>query len=194
MRLNLQKIFLLLFIFLLLTGCVALVGGAVVGSATAATVYDHRDVKTIVDDDWLRHRVDQFMSEEPELVEKCHISAAVYHNNILLVGQAPTAELKQRAESVARKVPELRRLYNEITVEEPISMFLRTQDSWITTQVKSTLINTEGLKSGAFKVVTENSAVFLMGIVTHEQADLAVEQTRRIEHVRRVIKVFEYTP
>lgn len=189
---NLVQKFLLLSISLALTGCVALIGGAAVGSTTAAVAYDHRDVKTIVDDDWLRNRADQIISQDETLVDQTHITAAAYQNNILLIGQAPTPELKKRAESLVRKIPEIRRLYNEITIEEPISLFLRTQDSWITTQVKSSLLSTEDLKSGAFKVVTENCTVFLMGKITHEQGDLAVNQARQIEHVKHVVKVFEY--
>ncbi|MCH1933169.1 BON domain-containing protein, partial [Shewanella sp. A25] len=43
------------------------------------------------------------------------------------------------------------------------------------------------------KVVTENGEVFLLGLVSRAQADLAVDIARNTSGVRKVIKVFEYT-
>ena len=68
-----------------------------------------------------------------------------------------------------------------------------SSDSWITSKVKTALFTQNGLRSGRIKVVTENSDVFLMGVVSEEQAKLAVKRTRKVPGVQRVIKVFEYT-
>ena len=54
---------------------------------------------------------------------------------------------------------------------------------------KITLINLDLLK---IKVVTENGEVFLMGLVTKEQATIAVEIARNVSGVNRVFKIFEY--
>ncbi|MEC8224892.1 MAG: BON domain-containing protein, partial [Pseudomonadota bacterium] len=42
------------------------------------------------------------------------------------------------------------------------------------------------------KVVTENGEVFLMGLVSDSEANLAVDVARNVSGVERVIKVFEY--
>ena len=42
------------------------------------------------------------------------------------------------------------------------------------------------------KVVTEASVVYLMGVVTEQEADEAVDITRNTGGVRKVVKVFEY--
>jgi osmotically-inducible protein OsmY len=44
------------------------------------------------------------------------------------------------------------------------------------------------------KVVTENSVVYLIGIVTQAEADAAAEIARNTSGVTKVVKVFEYTP
>ena len=49
-----------------------------------------------------------------------------------------------------------------------------------------------GLHSGAIKVVSEKGAVYLVGNITHEQANLAVDVARRISDVKRVVKLFKY--
>jgi osmotically-inducible protein OsmY len=43
------------------------------------------------------------------------------------------------------------------------------------------------------KVVTEDSVVYLMGLVTHKEADEATEIASTTGGVRKVVKVFEYT-
>jgi osmotically-inducible protein OsmY len=42
------------------------------------------------------------------------------------------------------------------------------------------------------KVVTEAGAVYLMGLVTRAEGDLAADRAANIEGVERVVKVFEY--
>jgi osmotically-inducible protein OsmY len=44
------------------------------------------------------------------------------------------------------------------------------------------------------KVVTENSTVFLMGMVCQPEADAATELASTTSGVQRVVKVFEYIP
>jgi osmotically-inducible protein OsmY len=41
-------------------------------------------------------------------------------------------------------------------------------------------------------VVTENGVVYLMGLVTRQEADAATDVTRQVDGVQRVVKVFEY--
>jgi len=54
------------------------------------------------------------------------------------------------------------------------------------------MLTTKGLESGSIRVVTENTVVYLMGIATHEQANLAVNVARKINGVSKVVKVFRY--
>jgi len=42
------------------------------------------------------------------------------------------------------------------------------------------------------KIVTENSVVYLMGLVTKEEAEAAVDIARNTSGVTKVVKVFEY--
>jgi osmotically-inducible protein OsmY len=50
----------------------------------------------------------------------------------------------------------------------------------------------KGLGSGSIKIVTENGVVYLMGVVTPDQANLAVEVARQVSGVKKVVKVFQY--
>ena len=82
------------------------------------------------------------------------------------------------------------RVYNEITIRKPISLWQRSQDAWITTKVKTEMLAKKDLHSTQIKVVTENSVVYLMGMLTPQQAELATDVARRIDGVREVVKEF----
>ena len=50
----------------------------------------------------------------------------------------------------------------------------------------------KGLASGSINVVTENSVVYLMGVVNRQQSHIAVDVARNVKGVKKVVKVFEY--
>ena len=92
---------------------------------------------------------------------------------------------------MAMQVPHVRRVYNEIQVGNNISFWQKSKDSGITTLVKSVLLATKGLRSSQIKVLTEDSVVYLMGIVTPLQSKLAADSASTVSGVNKVVKVFE---
>lgn len=176
---------------LLLSGCVpaALVVGATAGGAV---VYDNRPLKQMNKD----HRANQIakyrLEHDAGIEKKCHISVATYYGIMILVGQAPTPELKQRAYQLVKNIPNVNRFYNEITVSDPTSLGQRADDAWITSKIRSKMLIQSGLRSTDIKVLTENGVVYMMGRVSHKQANIAANLARRVGGVRKVVKVFEY--
>jgi osmotically-inducible protein OsmY len=85
-----------------------------------------------------------------------------------------------------------RKVYNELIVAGKTSLLSRTNDSWLTTKVKSAFSTAEFSDATRIKVVTENGVVFLMGLLTREEADEAANIAREIQGVQKVVKVFEY--
>ena len=58
-------------------------------------------------------------------------------------------------------------------------------------KIKASFIDEEKLNANVVKVKTENGIVFLMGIVTQREADLAADIASRVKGTKRVVKVFE---
>ena len=54
------------------------------------------------------------------------------------------------------------------------------------------MLTQKGLESLSIRAITENAIVYLMGIATPEQANLAVTAARQVNGVRTVVKVFQY--
>ena len=47
--------------------------------------------------------------------------------------------------------------------------------------------------SSHIKVITENGIVYLMGIVTREQANRATQVAQNVSGVQRIVRLFQYT-
>lgn len=172
----------------LLTGCVAVV---VAGAAAGLVVYDRRSVVTIESDARIFHLIHKEIVTDPRFRDS-RIIVSSFNRVVLLVGQTPTASLRVVAEKIAQSTPNVKRVYNEISIDYPIALTQRTKDSWLTSQIRSLMLTKEGLESGSIRIVTENGVVYLMGIATHEQANLAVNVARQVDGVRKVVKVFQY--
>lgn len=172
---------------LCLTGCVV----AVVAGAAAGMVYDRRSVSTMESDARIFHVVHTSIVTDPQFQDS-RILVTSFNRVVLLVGQTSSASLRVVAEKIARNAPGVTRVYDQVTVNYPIPLTQRTKDSWITGQVRSSMLTKKGLESGSIRIVTENGVVYLMGIATMEQANLAVDVARRVSGVMKVVKMFQY--
>jgi osmotically-inducible protein OsmY len=81
---------------------------------------------------------------------------------------------------------------NELEVAGPSSYTARSSDALITTKVKASLIDKKTVSAVSFKVVTERGNVYLMGIVTQREGNIASEVAQGVSGVQRVVKIFEY--
>ena len=147
---------------------------------------------TIIDDQMLETVVKREISRSVGGLKGAHLVVVSYNGVVLLAGQVASAEMKDRAEQVAASLEPVRRVHNELEIGGPISYVARTNDSWITTKVKSRLVVDKSSKANQIKVVTENSVVYLLGTVPREQADQAVEVAKSVYGVQKIVKVFEY--
>ena len=67
-----------------------------------------------------------------------------------------------------------------------------SERSTLTSKAKARLIATKDLDSSQIKIVTEDSTIYLLGLVKKNEADIATEAVRQVGGVRRVVKLFEY--
>lgn len=174
-----------------LQGC--FVAGAAAGAASAVAVYDHQKLEGVFKDQTITKQISDKIMADHALSDNNHIEVTTFNQVVLLTGEANTPEQRQQAEDIARGTPDVTKVYNELTIRGATSSLTRTSDSWITTKIKTEMLATQDLQSGSIKVVTENGAVYLMGIVTREQADMAVDIARKVSGVQKVVKIFKYT-
>ena len=125
-------------------------------------------------------------------LDNAHLVAVSYNGVLLLAGQVPSEETRQLAGQTASRVLNVKRVHNELSVGPNTELLVRTSDSGITTKIKTKLLTHKEAKSGKVKVITENGVVYLMGVVTRSQADLASVLAQQTGGVQRVVRLFEY--
>ena len=120
------------------------------------------------------------------------IVATSYNGVVLLAGQVPRGDLIARAGEAAKQVQRVKVVHNELTAGPRLSLLARNQDGLITANLKTRLLTDGTIPGSRIKVVTEAGVVYLMGLVTHQEANLAVQQAQQIGGVQRIVKLFEY--
>ncbi|AIN16471.1 BON domain protein [Yersinia pseudotuberculosis IP 32953] len=182
-------IFAMLFSTLLLQGCV---GAVVVGSAAVATktATDPRTIGTQVDDGTLEARVVNALSKDKEIKSQTRFVVTAYQGKVLLTGQTPSAELSNRAKQIASGVDGATEVYNEMRLGKPVDLSTASMDTWITTKVRSQLLTSDSVKSSNVKVTTENGEVFLLGLVTQQEAQSAAQIASKVSGVKHVTTAF----
>lgn len=166
-----------------------IVAGAAAGGAV---VYEKRDVKTVVNDRDISFKIQGKINNDVELSKNAYISVVTFNGVVLLVGQAKDERLRDRVLEFVNQVPNVKKVYNEITIGKPIPFSEHSYDSWLTTKVKGVLVSESGLNTTQMKIVTENKIVYLFGLVTQKQGQLAADVVKNIPEVDKVVKVFEY--
>jgi osmotically-inducible protein OsmY len=172
----------------LLGGCVvAAVGGAAAGGVLVAE--DRRTVGTITEDQGIEIRMSSRLDDR---LRSAHINTTSFNRLVLLSGEVPNAAAREEAERIARGVENVRGVYNELQVAGNSSLTVRSNDSFITSKVKTRFVDAQKFNAVHVKVVTENSVVFLMGLVKRAEADAATELARTTSGVQKVVRLFEY--
>ena len=123
------------------------------------------------------------------------IEATVYEGRTLLVGTVPTPEARARADDIARRIPGVRALYNEIEVGPGETTWDVAQDAWIAARLRSDLLFDNRIRSFNYTIDTANHSVYLIGSArTRRELDIATSLARNLPGVRRVVSFVEIRP
>ncbi|MGY0616634.1 BON domain-containing protein [Vibrio sp. FJH11] len=172
-----------------LSGCAGLF---IAGAATTANIVtDTRSTKQIWLDNNIEFEVAAMGNKQP-FKGIARVFASSYNGTVVLMGQAPTQDLVNDLERRTRGLSGVKVIHNQMKVKEPLTVTQISNDSWITTKVKSSLLTDEKLNAVKVKVITEDGEVFLFGYVTEAQSTRAIEIARHISGVKQVINGFQY--
>ena len=172
-----------------LTGCAALVvGGAATGAAVSV---DRRSASTVIGDQEIELRAFKRLRESfPN--DTIDVSTTSFNRQVLLIGQVPDQATRGKVEAIVRPIPDVRTVFNETVISPKISLTAEGTDASLTAQVKARMIQDKRVPSIHVKVVSEMGVVYLMGLVTHAEANAAAEVASLTSGVTRVVKLFEY--
>jgi osmotically-inducible protein OsmY len=178
---------------LLMTLFMAHLSGCTSGSlwTGASMVYDRHDVYKKLDDYHLYVKVNNAVAVDPLFKSpNCALDIAVFNGDILVVGHVPTLEMQAELQQRLSNVKGYRRMFNEVHVSNSSSVSV--QDTWITTKIRSQIFADASVDPNAFKVITSDGVVYLMGDVRPNEANTVVNIARRTMGVAHVVKVLKY--
>jgi len=172
-----------------LSGCAGLF---IAGAATTANIVtDPRTTQQIWTDNQIEFEIAGIGNKAPYR-GAARFTASSYQGTVVIMGQSRDAQLLDQFIAQAEKVKGVKELHNQVKIMEPLPVSAISNDSWITTKVKSALLADSELNGTKIKVITENKKVFLFGYVSRQHADHATDIARNISGVKQVIRAFEY--
>ena len=182
---------------LALTLCLGISGcTSVVNASREAPIEDDRGTRTFgskIDDSLIETKAAVNIAKaHPDLDQGSHIVVASYNGVVLLAGQTPRAELKETAERAAGSVQRVKRVHNELQILQPSSALARSNDSWLTTKIKTQMLTDAAVPGSRIKIVTENGIVYMLGLVTRREANVTTSLVQGVDGVQKIVKLFEY--
>ena len=176
-----------------ISGCVPLiVGGA---AATATVVSDRRNVQEQANDKNINANVNaalkkQFGDNATQAGDTARINSNAYLGVVLLTGDAFSEKAKAQAGEIAGKIDGVKSVSNQIHVGPLGSFGDDASDTWLTSKVMAKLASTYYIPSRAIVVTSHLGVVYLMGMVTQHEGDLAAAAAAEVSGVVRVDKLF----
>lgn len=175
-----------------LSGCGAvLVGGVTAGAVVA---HDRRTPGTVVDDKQITLRANDILRNSPEIRSRSNISITTYNLKVLLTGQAASAQDVASFAAQVAQLPRVSHVYNEVEVGAEATWGDTANDAYLTSKVKVALfdVKLDDFDPLRVTVTTSKGTVYLMGLVTRQEADAVTETVRYVSGVQKVVRLFDY--
>ena len=188
-----KKLTLISLIPLLLSGCAAaVVGAAGAAGATATVAHDRRTTGTFIEDQSIELKAVKSFFIDKEINDSSHINVTSYNTVVLITGETPSEDIRDRIVNIVRNIPKVTHVYDELTIAAPSSWTSRGSDTLITSKVKTRLLTLNNFDGTRIKVVTEKGVVYLMGLVTRAESDIATGEAQQSGGVQKIVKLFQY--
>ncbi|WP_196157037.1 BON domain-containing protein [Reinekea sp. G2M2-21] len=182
----------LLITSLLLSGC-----ATITGSMTDEPIQPDPQGRTmgeVIDDKNLRTRLLVNLEKLDERYKDANIDIQINAGIVLLVGQVPTENLISEATKLLKSDSQVKAIHNHLTAEPNISTGLKANDKWLSVKTRSRMFTTDYFPSSNIDIVVEKGIVYLLGRVTQETAEQAVQIASEVNGVQKVVMVFQIIP
>jgi len=126
-------------------------------------------------------------------IQKSHYNLISYNRAILIVGEVPTEEIKNKITEVLSKIKDVKTVHNKMIIGEACNIKQRAKDTITTSNIKTRLfleIKNE-VHPLHVKIMTENNTVYLVGILNEKEADEAIKIAKSSKGVSLVVPLFE---
>ena len=123
--------------------------------------------------------------------DKANINVTSFNQKVLLTGEVKDADIKGEAGAYVKAMKNARSVYNEVVIGPNSTYTARANDSYLESKIKTQMIFTEELPSNSMAIVAEGSSVYLMGVLTQKEADIAKKVASNSSGVKEVFVYFD---
>ena len=162
------------------------VGGVAAGASVMA---DRRTPGVQAIDNGIEMQANAALSKK--FGDNAHINVTSFNQKVLLTGEAKDADIKGEAEAYVKAMKNARTVFNEIVIGPNSTYTARANDSYLESKIKTQMIFTDKLPSNSMSIVAEGTSVYLMGILTQNEADLAKKVASNTNGVKDVYVYFD---
>ena len=181
-----NRIFIILSILVLLSGCVGVSSKGLFGTGVSVA-FDPRSVGTQIDDSIMQKN----LSARILLLDKKYlfsINSKVLDGRIFLTGKVNDPEEKLKLTKLAWETHGVRSVRNDIRVKEEFNFKQSAKDLLITSQLRTALIINKKIKAANYQIDTYKKKIYIYGIaIKAEEKELVLTETREILDVKDVI-------
>jgi len=154
--------------------------------------YNKRTTGAYIDDKFIATKAKVNIDKSDPQLKKAQVQVDSFNGVVLLTGNVPSSAMRDLATETVQKIRKVRRVHNELEIGPPRSAGATLGDTWLSSKVKSRLLFDKRVNSRRIHVVTENGVIYLMGLVTHDEANTAVAVTKKAYGLQKIVRVFEY--
>jgi osmotically-inducible protein OsmY len=181
------RLFAALLMASVLSGCgVLAVGGVVAGTSVMA---DRRLPAVQAIDKGIELEAGNALSKR--YGDNAHINVTSFNQKVLLTGEVKDADIKGQAGAYVQAMKNARSTFNELIVGPNSTYTSRANDAYLESKIKTQMIFTEKLPSNSMAIVAEGTSVYLMGILTQNEADMAKKIASNTNGVKDVYAYFD---
>lgn len=173
-----------------LSACSPVIVAGTVAGAGATVAADRRSADKMLEDQVIEVQATDFIYSHEKIGKSAHVSVTSFNGTVLLTGEVSSEPDKAIVLDHINRMRGVNKVIDAIQVRNRLTLADDTNDTWISSKVKSNIIANKGLITRT-KVVTSDATVYLMGLVTNKEAKQIVNIVNGVGGVDRVIPLFE---
>ena len=180
------KKIILLFIFVIVSGCVGYSSTGVLGTGVSIAL-DPRSLGTQIDDSIMQQnlRAKLISADKSYIIS---VKTKILDGRIFLTGKVNAVEDKLKITKLAWEIKGARSVKNDLQIKEEFNFKRSAKDLLITSQLRAALIGNKKIKSVNYNIDTYKKNIYIYGIAQNEtERDEVTKEAKQILDVEDVI-------
>ena len=180
------KKIIILFIFVILSGCVGYSSTGVLGTGVSIAL-DPRSLGTQIDDSLMQQNLRaRLLSADKSYI--ISVKTKILDGRIFLTGKVNSVEDKLKITKLAWEIRGARSVNNDLQIKEKFDFKRSAKDLLITSQLRAALITSKKIKSVNYNIDTYKKKIYVYGIAQNKtEKDEVIKEAKQILDVEDVV-------